>query len=136
MKPVTHFYSCLAVGLFLFLAGCGGKTEKVDLNAQVAKLSGDTETKLAALAEIAKLGPDAASAVPSIIPLLKDGDATVRRTAAYALGSVGPAAKAALPELKALLNTTDRDQLTAAGNALRAIDPASYSDLKVENVSQ
>lgn len=125
----------LAAALTFGLTGCGEKTEKVDLNAQLAGLAGDADAKVAALAEISKLGPAAAAAVPKIIPLLKEEDGVVRRTAAYALGSVGPAAKAAVPDLKALLQTTDRDQLTAVGNALRAIDPSSVANLKIENTS-
>lgn len=120
---------------FLLASGCGEKAEKVDLAAQVTKLTGDTEAKIDGLAEIAKLGAGAAGAVDKIIPLLKDEDAVVRRTAAYALGAIGPAAKAAVPQLKALLQTTDRDQLTSTANALRAIVPAEYEGLKVENVA-
>src|SRR5262245_6455619 len=120
--PVLRSCSVLIVSLVMILVGCGGETrEKVDLSAQLPGLSGDTDAKVAALAEIAKLGPNAASAVDKIIPLLKDDDAIVRRTAAYTLGTIGAAAKAAVPELKAMLKTTDRDQLTAAANALNAI---------------
>jgi HEAT repeat protein len=125
----------LLFALVLVLAGCGEKAPQVDLNAQVAKLSGDADTKIAALAEIATLGPKAASAVPQVIPLLKDEDRIVRRTAAYALGSIGPDASAALPELKEMLNTTDREQMTVVANALRSIEPKENADLKLENVS-
>lgn len=135
--PILRLGSALlvALGLLLGLAGCGEKAEKVDLGAQLSALAGDSDAKVAALAEISKLGTGAASAVPKITPLLKDEDAVVRRTAAYALGSIGPAAKAAVPDLKALLETTDRDQLTAVANALRAIDPSAVAGVKVENVS-
>lgn len=139
---LTHLRHALrplfALLLAALLAGCGGEAEKkeiVDLAAQVAALSGDADAKANALAEIAKAGPDAASAVDKIMPLLKDEDAVVRRLAAYALGSIGPAAKAAIPDIKALLDTTDRDQLSSAANALRSIDPASAPDVRIENVS-
>lgn len=128
--------SLLLVALGLSFAGCGGeKRENVDVNAQVAALSGDADAKIAALAEISKAGPDAASAVPSIVPLLKDEDPVVRRTAALALGAIGPAAKEAVPQLKELMQTTDRDQMTAVANALRAIEPSAASGVKIENVS-
>lgn len=123
--PLFRSGACLLTALALLTTGCGEATPKVDLTAQLAGLSGDTEAKANALAEISKLGPEAASAVPKIIPLLKDEDPIVRRTAAYTLGLIGPAAKAAVPDLKAMLQTDDRDQLTAVANALRSIDPAS-----------
>jgi len=126
----------LTAAAVLFLTGCGGeKAEKVDLNAQVSGLSGDVDAKVAALAEISKMGAEAASVVSKIQPLLKDEDATVRRTAAYVLGTIGPAAKAAVPDLKAMLDTQDRDQLTAVANALRAIEPTALPGMKVENTA-
>lgn len=123
--------------LCLVLVGCSDseKKEKVDLNAQVSGLAGDTEAKVNALAEIAKLGPGGKSALDKIIPLLKHEDSTVRRTAAYALGAIGPDAKAAIPELKALLNTQDRDQMTAAANAIQNIDPKVAPGGRIDNVS-
>src|SRR6186997_1310140 len=115
---MLHLGSLLLVVVGFGLAGCGGENkEKVDLQAQISALSGDADAKVAALAEISKLGPDGASAVPKITACLKDEDATVRRTAAFVLGTIGPAAKSAVPELKAMLQTTDRDQLTAVANA-------------------
>jgi HEAT repeat protein len=124
----------LLLGL-AFCTGCGEQAKKVDLNAQLAGLSGDPDARIAALAEIATLGPEAAPAVPRIIPLLKDEDPVVRRTAAYALGSIGPEAKAAVPDLKELLDPNLQDQFTAAANALRAIDPDSVPAVKMENVT-
>lgn len=126
--------ACALLGAAL-LTGCGEKGPKVDLNAQLTGLAGDNDAKVNALAEIAKLGPDGASAVAKIIPLLKSDDPLVRRTAAYTLGTIGPGAKAAVPELKALLDSQDRDQLTAVANALRAIDPSAAPGLKIENTT-
>ncbi|HAB15171.1 MAG TPA: HEAT repeat domain-containing protein [Verrucomicrobiota bacterium] len=122
--------------LLLIAAGCGDGSSKGagNLTAALGQLSGDADTKVAGLAEIAQIGPAAATAVDKITPLLKDSDPIVRRTAAYALGEIGPAAKSALPTLKEMLNTTDRDQLTAVANALRAIDPKSLPDVKIENI--
>lgn len=133
---LTSLGSLMLAGLVFLATGCGGeKAADVDLNAQLSALSGDADAKVNALAEISKLGAGAASAVPQIIPLLKDEDDVVRRTAAFTLGAIGPAAKAAVPDLKEMLKTTDRDQLTAVGNALQAIDPKSVEGLKVQNVS-
>ncbi|MBL9138516.1 MAG: HEAT repeat domain-containing protein [Verrucomicrobiales bacterium] len=133
---MTTLGSLALAGLVLLASGCGGeKAANVDLNAQLTALSGDSDAKINALAEISKLGAAAASAVPKITPLLKDEDDVVRRTAAFTLGAIGPAAKSAVPDLKEMLKTTDRDQLTAVGNALQAIDPKAVDGLKIQNVS-
>ncbi|MBX3747023.1 MAG: HEAT repeat domain-containing protein [Verrucomicrobiae bacterium] len=123
------------LGVALMATGCGEPVEKVDLNAQLGNLSGDADTKISALAEIAKMGAEAASAVPRIVPLLDDEDPIVRRTAAYTLGTIGPDAKAAVPKLREMMRTNDRDQATAVANALRAIEPATVGDLRIENVA-
>ena len=126
----------MSAGLTL-VAGCGSKTSTADWEEEKKRLSpsGDSETKIMALSEIATRGSEGAKAVNDMIQLLRDEDPVVRRTAAYALGTIGPAAKAAVPTLKEMLQTTDKDQLTAAGNALQAIDPAAIPGLKIENVS-
>jgi HEAT repeat protein len=134
-SPVFRIGLALAFGFSLMLAGCGEKTAKVDLNAQVSKLSGDTDAKVDGLAQLATLGAEAAPAISQILPLLKDEDRIVRRTAAYALGSIGPAAKAAVPDLKQMLQTDDREQVTVVANALRSIEPEANTDLRLENVS-
>lgn len=135
MKSLTwKTLAGLLLGVALVVAGCGEPVEKVDLNAQLGNLSGDADMKVGALAEIAKLGSGAASAVPRIVPLLDDEDPIVRRTAAYALGSIGPDAKEAVPKLRQLMRTNDRDQMTAVANALRAIEPSAAGDLRIENV--
>jgi HEAT repeat protein len=139
ISHTLRLVSALLIGLTLLTTGCGGeKVEKVDLSAQLAVLSadGDADNKIAALAEIAKLGNGASSAVDTILPLLKDPDPVMRRTAAFALGSIGPASKAAVPELKAMLQTDDRNQLSAAVNALRAIDPSAVEGVKIKNVME
>jgi HEAT repeat protein len=134
-SPVFRIGLALALGFTLTFAGCGEKTEKVDLNAQLTKLAGDVDAKIDGLAQIAIVGPEAKSAVSQIIPLLKDEDRIVRRTAAYALGSIGPDAKAAVPDLKQMLQTDDREQATVVANALRSIEPEENADLRLENVS-
>ncbi|HMO65477.1 MAG TPA: HEAT repeat domain-containing protein [Verrucomicrobiota bacterium] len=136
MKTLLKLVSAvLFSAVTLALAGCGEKGPKINLDEQVSALSGDADAKIIALGEIATLGEGAASAVDRILPLLKDPDPVVRRTAAFALGAIGPAAKAAVPELKTMMQTGDRDQLTAVVNALRAIEPAAAGGVQVENVS-
>jgi HEAT repeat protein len=128
----------LLVGALLI--GCGSKDEtgpkKIDVAAQVAQLKGNSDAKANALTELAAGGPNAASAVNDIIPLLKDEDHVVRRLAALALGQIGPAAKAALPGLNELINDPDTSTGTTALNAINAIDPSAAGGKKVINISQ
>jgi HEAT repeat protein len=96
--------------------------------------SSEPDAKVNALAELAKAGPDAAPAVPELIPLLKDPDPLTRRLSAYALGQVGPKASAALPALRELLNDPDVSVVQNAINAMRFIDPNTPQDLQMPNV--
>jgi hypothetical protein len=48
---------------------------------------------------LAKIGPDAAEAVPDLIVTLNDPDLRVRKSAARALGQIGPKAAPAVPTL-------------------------------------
>ena len=50
---------------------------------------------------------EAKTAVPQLIPLLKDSDADVRSSAADALGNIGAEAKTAVPQLIPLLKDSD-----------------------------
>ena len=137
MKISTHTLLVLVCSLLLagFAIGCGGgggeKTEKVDVQAQIQNLKSDKpDAKVNACVELAKAGPDAAPAVQSLSPLLKDPDPLVRRLAAYALGQIGPKAKEAIPALKDLMNDPERDVLTATINAIRAIDDSAAAGVK------
>jgi HEAT repeat protein len=123
----------------LLFAGCGKSEEgpkAVDVAAQVAQLKGNVDAQATALTELAAGGPNSASAVNDIIPLLKAEDTVIRRLAAYALCQIGPAAKAALPDLKALMSDADPSTATTAINALNAIDPSAAGGIKVLNVTQ
>lgn len=57
------------------------------------------QTRMAAVAVLGKIGPDAAAALPQILSALTDSDAAVRVVAAQALGQLGPAGRQALPQL-------------------------------------
>lgn len=60
--------------------------------------------RVAALAALARMGPDAASAVPAIIGSLDYDNSEVRRRAVVALGAIGPEAEAAVPMLVNMLS--------------------------------
>ncbi len=142
MNSPLGFLRCTLLSILVggFLTGCGPKDEtgpkKVDVSAQVGQLKGNADAKANALTELAAGGPNSASAVNDIIPLLKDEDHVVRRLAAYALCQIGPAAKAAVPALKELMNDPDSSTGTTALNALHAIEPAAVEGVKVINTTQ
>jgi HEAT repeat protein len=121
-----------AAGLF---TGCKDKQPSVDVSAQVQALKGtDTDARVNALTELAKAGPDAAPAVPDLIPVLKDNDALVRRLAAYTLGQIGPKASAALPAIREALNDSDPEVVKNAVIAVRFIDPTAPKE-QIQNVA-
>ena len=63
------------------------------------------EARYWVLLVLAEIGPDAADAVPDVIPLLKDEDPELRMQALLALGEMGPAAKAAETQIVESLKT-------------------------------
>lgn len=68
-------------------------------------------TRILSANAIAKIGPEAAAAVPALAGLLIEADADVRRSATEALGRIGPDAHDAVPLIG--------DQLDAADNRLK-----------------
>lgn len=74
---------------------------------------------------LAGLGPDAANAVPNLIPLLADGNAENRWTAAGALAAIGSKSAAAVPDLIVALNDVDEKVRWYAAWALGEIGPAA-----------
>ena len=126
-----------SIATFGFLVGCskeGAGDKNVNVSAMTADLkSTDKDKRVDACVELAKAGPRAAPAVDSLIPLLKESDALVRRLAAYALGQIGPKASKALPAMKELLNDPDYNVQTTVVSSMRFIDAKSI-DAKVDNV--
>jgi len=72
---------------------------------------------------IARLGPDAAVAVPDLQKLLSDRDNDLRIEVAVALGEIGPGAKAAIPALILMSDNHRSDVRRAAAQALVKIVP-------------
>jgi HEAT repeat protein len=73
------------------------------------------------LGQLAKLGPRAVEAVPSLIPLLTAEQPLDRYLAAITLEAIGPAAKEAEPSLRRALDDQEPVVREAATDALRAI---------------
>jgi HEAT repeat protein len=121
-RALLALLTALSLPVFGLLTACGQKAPKVNVTVNTQDLkSPDTDKKVNACTELAKAGPQAASVVPDLIPLLKDKDPLVRSLAAYALGQIGPAASAALPALREAMSDSDPQVPRSAMNALRSI---------------
>jgi len=124
--PLVILLAC-NLALIGMVTGCKPKeSAAIDIAAATKGLkSAESDARVSACSEIAKAGPGAASAVPDLIPLLKDQEPLVRRLAAYALGQIGPKASAAIPALKEAENDADDSVAQNANIALRTIDPST-----------
>jgi HEAT repeat protein len=80
------------------------------------------DVRVNAAIELGKLGPVAAPAVPTLVPLLKDPGEELRYQAATALGNIGPDAKDAINKLIA----TKRDK------SARVADAADLAVTKIQ----
>jgi HEAT repeat protein len=80
-----------------------------------------------ALHKLAQLGPEAAGAVPAVMPVLKDERPLHRYLAAEVLGAIGPRAKDAVPALTAALQDEDAVVRESVAEALRTIGAADAS---------
>ena len=67
------------------------------------------------------MGASAESAVPYIIPLLKDSSSFVRTLASQALGEIGESAKSAVPSLTLLLKDPDQGVRNSTEMALERL---------------
>jgi len=85
--------------------------------------------RMASLELLAKVGADAAPAVPALIATLADADAAVRQEALFALGAIGPAAAQATPPVMALLQDQAPDVRHAACYALGKFGPDARAAL-------
>ena len=83
----------------------------------------DPKRRERAMKVLAKIGPEAAPAVPDLVALLKDEDPKVRTEALFALAAIGPKASAAIGPATAALADTDRDVMLTAGYFLGKLGP-------------
>ncbi|MCY7383025.1 MAG: HEAT repeat domain-containing protein, partial [Microcoleus sp. CAN_BIN18] len=81
----------------------------------------DRNVRRSAASALESIGAEAKTAVPQLIPLLKDSDTDVRRSATNVLGSIGAEAKTAVPQLILLLKDSDINVRSSATNALGSI---------------
>jgi hypothetical protein len=106
-----------------------------DIREAIAGLTEDLhdeskKVQLSAAASLGCIGPEAASSVPALIPLLNDSDTEsgtsgkifIRSQAARTLGKIGPKAKAALPGLRSLLAEKDNYLTVVTAIAIWRID--------------
>jgi HEAT repeat protein len=85
----------------------------------------DPQRRVRALQVLARIGPEAAPAVPGLIETLKNGDAATKVEALFALGAIGPKAQAAVTPISDQLGDKDLRVVQAAGYALGKIGPAA-----------
>jgi HEAT repeat protein len=93
------------------------KQIKIDQLIQQLR-SNDSNVRLRATFALERISE---SAIPSLIPLLKDADRSVRWAAAEALGSMGSSAKAEIPSLIPLLKDENRDVRSVAAETLKKL---------------
>ena len=73
------------------------------------------------IAALGQMGPEAKTAVPDLIEMLKDQYEDIRQLAVDALAQIGPDAKAAVPALRALSNDPDSQVRQKSAQALQRI---------------
>jgi HEAT repeat protein len=103
------------LGCLVLAVACGAARAE-DVTKLVGDLKNkDADVRRAAAKGIAEMGPDAKSATPALIDVLKkDKDVFVRRFAAQALGDVEADPKIAVPALASVLGESDKKELVEA----------------------
>lgn len=98
-------------------AGDDGAVEKLIRDLQADKPAVRTH----AAAELARIGPEAAEAVPALIEALDSDSLALKNEVLSALEHIGPSARAAVPALADLLKAKDSRLFMPAANALGSI---------------
>ncbi|BBM86258.1 HEAT repeat domain-containing protein [Candidatus Uabimicrobium amorphum] len=78
---------------------------------------------------LGRIGENAHTSVPALIPLLKDRDSDVRRSTVVALGRIGKKAYSAVPALIPLLKDRDSDTRRAVITTLASIGENAYASV-------
>jgi HEAT repeat protein len=110
----------------MFISACSSKaTHDGKTIADFERMLKDPNptTQAQGAAGLSRLGPDARSAMPSLIEALKKDDPPVRRNAALALGEIGPDARDAVPALCEALKDPEWMVRWQAAQALGRIGP-------------
>jgi HEAT repeat protein len=83
----------------------------------------DPQRRVRSLQILARIGPEAVSAVPPLVELLKSGDAATKTEVLYTLGAIGPGAGAAAGPIAEQLADNDPRVAQAAAIALGKLGP-------------
>jgi HEAT repeat protein len=136
-EPVVRSASALTLGSLAHYNG----TDIRDAVPALTECLRDADANVRGLSTIALgyLGPDAAAAIPGLIPLLKDpqigsqkgSQVFVRAAAARTLGKIGPQADTALPALRSVLKDTAPYDRSMAALAIWRIDSEVTNTLPV-----
>lgn len=107
-------------------SGGGAPVRIPTMSPQVAALvdqllHGDEATRRAAAEQLARMGPQAAAAMPALIQALSDPNQDVRALVAQALRAFGPQASGAVPALIQALATSSGSADEAIAATLRTI---------------
>ncbi|MGD9720337.1 MAG: HEAT repeat domain-containing protein [Pirellulales bacterium] len=109
----------LAIGWLLLISPAGA--QDAASVARKAMTAGDEKARLAAIDQLADMGPAAKGAVKDLVSLLGDKSTLVRAHAAYALGMIGPGAIDAGPALAKAVSDPDIHVKREAIQALETI---------------
>ncbi len=110
----------------LCMPGAGQDASSIEPRVQAALelwRGDDPKIRIQALRKLGLMGPQAASAVPALVPGLSDRDPRLRKKTADVLRSIGPPARQAVSTLLAALNDPEADVRAASAWALQAIKP-------------
>jgi HEAT repeat protein/S1-C subfamily serine protease/DNA-directed RNA polymerase subunit RPC12/RpoP len=111
-----------------------GAPARADLLALQAGLrdKGSPETRRYAAAALGLMGPEARSAITTLVEAVRDPEGLVRQAAARSLGKMGTDAKdAVFPALQTALQDTDRTVRTAAAESLGTCGRFGSGDVNV-----